>query len=223
MSAPLMSAAAMEKVLKILRRETRSLKVPVVTLIARTKRDPFKVLVSCLLSLRTNDKTTVDASARLFGLAPSPEEILGIPAAKLERIIYPVGFYRVKARVLHSVSKDILERFGGRVPSEIDELLTLKGVGRKTANLVRTLGYRKHGICVDIHVHRISNRLGFIRTRNPHETEFALRKKLPRRHWIEYNDILVAYGQHICRPVSPWCSRCKVRAYCARRDVKHSR
>ncbi len=214
---------AMNRVIPILRRETGKFDAPVVTLIARTKRDPFKVLISCLLSLRTNDQTTLSASARLFAIAQSPKEILNIPAATLERTIYPVGFYRVKTRVLHSVSKDLLERFGGKVPSEIDDLLSLKGVGRKTANLVRTLGYGKQGICVDIHVHRISNRLGFIRTRNPHETEFELRKKLPRRHWIRYNDVLVAYGQHVCRPVSPWCSRCKVRPYCARAGVTHSR
>ncbi len=215
--------AAMNRVIAILKRETRKLKVPVVTLIARTRRDPFKVLVSCILSLRTKDETTIGASGRLFEAARTPREILRLPVKKLERLIYPVGFYRVKARVLHAAARDILGRFGGKVPSEIEDLLTLKGVGRKTANLVRTLGFGKPGICVDIHVHRISNRLGFIRTRDPRETEFALRKKLPRRHWIGYNDILVAYGQHLCRPVSPWCSKCKVSALCRRVGVTSRR
>jgi len=213
----------MNRVIGILKRETRSLKVPVVTLISQTKRNPYKVLISCLLSLRTNDHTTVGAVERLFKVAVTPEAMLEIPAARLEKIIYPVGFYRVKSKVLRSVSRDILERFGGRVPDTLEELLTLKGVGRKTANLVLTLGHGKPGICVDIHVHRISNRLGFVKTRSPHETEFALRKKLPSRHWIRYNDLLVAYGQHVCRPVSPHCSVCKLSPYCRRVGVRTSR
>jgi len=218
-----MNVPTIEKVIVILKKETRKLNVPIVTLIAKTKRDPFKVLTSCLLSLRTNDYTTVGATKRLFTIATTPREILKIPLKKLEKIIYPVGFYRVKAKVLHSVSKDIIERFKGKVPADLDELLTLKGVGRKTANLVLTLGYQKHGICVDIHVHRISNRFGFVETKNPEETEFALRDKLPKKYWIQYNDLLVAYGQHICRPVSPKCSSCKVRKYCERVGVKTSR
>ena len=218
-----MDIPTMNRVIGILKRETRSLKVPVVTLISQTKRNPYKVLISCLLSLRTNDHTTVGAVERLFKVAVTPEAMLGIPAARLEKIIYPVGFYRVKSKVLRSVSRDILERFGGRVPDTLEELLTLKGVGRKTANLVLTLGHGKPGICVDIHVHRISNRLGFVKTRSPHETEFALRKKLPPRHWIRYNDLLVAYGQHVCRPVSPHCSVCKLSPYCRRVGVRTSR
>lgn len=218
-----MDVPTMDRVIKILKRETRALKVPVVTLIAQTKRNPYKVLISCLLSLRTNDHTTIGATERLFKAAVTPEAMLQIPAARLEKIIYPVGFYRVKSKVLRSVSRDILERFGGRVPDTLEELLTLKGVGRKTANLVLTLGHGKPGICVDIHVHRISNRLGFVKTRSPHETEFALRAKLPARHWMRYNDLLVAYGQHVCRPVSPHCSVCKIRPYCRRVGVKTSR
>ena len=218
-----MNVATMEKILPILRRETKNFKVPVVTLIAKTRRDPYKVLVSCLLSLRTNDHTTVGAVDRLFKLAVTPEAMVEIPVATLEKGIYPVGFYRVKARVLHSVSRDILGRFGGRVPSALEDLLTLKGVGRKTANLVLTLGHGRHGICVDTHVHRISNRLGFVNTKTPEETEFALRKKLPMKHWITYNDILVAYGQHLCRPISPHCSICKINAWCPRVGVKGRR
>jgi endonuclease-3 len=218
-----MDVPTLERVIRVLRSETRKLKVPVVTLIARTKRDPYKVLVSCLLSLRTKDATTVAATDRLFRVASTPEAMVRVPAGRLEKLIYPVGFYRVKARVLRGVSRDVLGRFGGRVPSRLEELLTLKGVGRKTANLVRTLGYGLPGICVDTHVHRISNRLGFVKTRTPEETEFALRKKLPRRHWIRYNDLLVAHGQHVCHPVSPRCSICRVAPYCEKVGVGRRR
>ena len=214
-----MNVATLERIIPLLKTETKRFKVPVVTLIARTKRNPYKVLVSCLLSLRTNDHTTVAATDRLFGVVQFPDQMQKISQRRLEKLIYPVGFYRVKARVLREVSRDILQRFGGKVPSSIEDLLTLKGVGRKTANLVRTLGYGLHGICVDTHVHRISNRFGFVRTRNPNETEFALRKKLPRKYWIDFNDLLVAYGQHICRPISPHCSVCKVKRYCPRIGV----
>ena len=142
-----------------------------------------------------------------------------LPAKRIERAIFPVGFYRTKARVLLGVCRDLLERFGGLVPDDIDRLLTLKGVGRKTANLVVTQGFNKPGICVDIHVHRISNRLGYVKTKNPTETETALRKRLPRRYWIGYNDLLVSFGQNICHPVSPRCSECPVRPRCARVGV----
>ena len=142
---------------------------------------------------------------------------------RIERLIYPVGFYRTKARVILGICRDLLERFGGRVPDEIDDLLTLKGVGRKTANLVVTMGYGKPGICVDTHVHRISNRLGYVRTRTPEETEMALRTKLPPRYWIGYNDLLVAFGQNVCTPISPRCSMCPVRSRCRRVGVRSAR
>ena len=219
----LLDVPTMERVIKVLRRETRHLKVPVVTLIAKTRRDPYKVLTSCLLSLRTNDNTTVPATDRLFALATTPEEMLKVPVPVLEKAIYPVGFWRVKSRLLHSISRDLIDRFGGKVPSTLDELLTLKGVGRKTANLVLTLGFNKPGICVDVHVHRISNRLGFVHTKSPEETEYALRKKLPKKYWIRYNDMLVAYGQHHCRPVSPKCSTCRVQKICRRVGVRTHR
>jgi endonuclease-3 len=141
----------------------------------------------------------------------------------IEHAIFPVGFYRTKARVILGVSRDLLDRFGGRVPDDLDALLTLKGVGRKTANLVVTVGFGKPGICVDTHVHRISNRLGFVRTRTPEETEQALRAKLPRRYWIELNDLLVAFGQNICRPLGPHCSRCPVATRCPRIGVRRAR
>jgi len=142
---------------------------------------------------------------------------------RIERLIYPVGFYRTKARVILGICRDLLERFGGRVPDEIDDLLTLNGVGRKTANLVVTMGYGKPGICVDTHVHRISNRLGYVRTRTPEETEMALRTKLPPRYWIGYNDLLVAFGQNVCTPISPRCSMCPVRPLCRRVGVRSAR
>ena len=187
--------------------------------VAAERRDPFRVLIACLLSLRTKDETTGPAAARLFALADTPEAMRRLPAKRIERAIFPVGFYRTKARVLLGVCRDLLDRFGGQLPDDIDRLLTLKGVGRKTANLVVTQGFNKPGICVDIHVHRISNRLGYVKTRNPTETETALRKRLPRRYWIGYNDLLVSFGQNICHPVSPRCSECPVRPRCARVGV----
>jgi len=191
--------------------------------VAAERRDPFRVLIACLLSLRTKDETTGPAAARLFALADTPEAMRQLPAKRIERAIFPVGFYRTKARVLLGVCRDLLERFAGQVPDDIDRLLTLKGVGRKTANLVVTQGFNKPGICVDIHVHRISNRLGYVKTKNPTETETALRAQLPRRYWIGYNDLLVSFGQNICHPVSPRCSECPVCPRCARVGVTRSR
>ncbi|MEK7373320.1 MAG: endonuclease III [candidate division NC10 bacterium] len=191
--------------------------------VAQRRRDPFRVLIACLLSLRTRDETTGPASERLFALADTPAAMLRLSASRIERAIFPVGFYRTKARVILGVCRDLVEHFGSRVPDTIDELLTLKGVGRKTANLVVTVGFGKPGICVDIHVHRISNRLGYVRTRAPEETEVALRARLPRRYWIGYNDLLVSFGQNVCVPVSPKCSICPVRGLCPRVGVTRSR
>ena len=185
--------------------------------------DPFRVLVACLLSLRTQDTTTGPAAERLFALAVTPRDMLELTASQIERAIYPVGFYRTKARIILGLCRDLLDRFDGRVPDDIDALLTLKGVGRKTANLVVTIGYGKPGICVDTHVHRISNRLGYVKTRTPDATELALRAILPRRYWIGYNDLLVTFGQNVCTPVSPRCSICPVRALCRRVGVTTAR
>ena len=206
-----------------LRREVRRWRVPVVGVIANQTRDPFQILVSCLLSLRTKDATTASASMRLFALATTPQALVALPVATIERAIYPAGFYRTKARRLKALCRDLLTRHGGRVPDEIDTLLELPGVGRKTANLVVTLGFGKPGICVDTHVHRITNRWGYVRTRSPDATEAALRRKLPREYWIEFNDLLVPYGQHLCAPVSPFCSQCDLRAWCRRVGVTRSR
>jgi endonuclease-3 len=211
-----------DTVLKIVERKNRQFTEPVVTAISR-ERTPFHVLISCLLSLRTKDQTTRDASDRLFAVADNPEGMMNIPTWKLEKLIYPVGFYRTKARKIKEICKVLVERYDGRVPDEIDELLKLNGVGRKTANLVVTLGYQKPGICVDTHVHRITNRWGYIKTKNPHETESALREKLPKKYWLAINDLLVTFGQNICVPISPKCSICPVNIYCKKVNVTRHR
>ncbi|HAM58403.1 MAG: endonuclease III [Candidatus Rokubacteria bacterium GWC2_70_24] len=213
----------MGRIISRLQKEAPRWRPTALTEVADRRRDPFRVLIACLLSLRTKDETTGPASERLFALADTPAVMLRLSASRIERAIFPVGFYRTKARVILGVCRDLLEHFGSRVPDTIDELLTLKGVGRKTANLVVTVGFGKPGICVDIHVHRISNRLGYVRTRAPEETEVALRARLPRRYWIGYNDLLVSFGQNVCAPVSPKCSICPVRGLCPRVGVTRSR
>jgi len=219
-----MRASEIHPAIRILKREVRQWQEPVVGVVARESgRDPFKVLISCLLSLRTKDKTTSEASARLFALAGDLASMLKLSQEQIERAIYPVGFYRTKTKQIHKICRRLLDDYDGQVPNSIEALVTLPGVGRKTANLVVTVGYRRPGICVDIHVHRISNRWGYVKTRNPKETEEALRKKLPARYWIIYNDLLVPYGQNICQPISPICSRCKLVKYCDRVDVTRSR
>lgn len=200
--------------IRILRREVPKWETPVVTLMAETYESPFRVLVSCILSLRTQDATTAKASHRLFAVADSPLAMVQLSAKKIEKLIYPVGFYKTKAVQIIGMCRTIIDDYGGKVPDEIDELLKFKGVGRKTANLVVTLGYNKPGICVDTHVHRISNRWGYITTRTPEKTEFALRAKLPKQYWIEYNNLLVNFGQHLCRPISPVCSECPIKKVC---------
>jgi endonuclease III len=209
--------------IRILRREVPKWETPIVTLMAETYESPFRVLISCILSLRTQDSTTAQASHRLFALADTPQKMVKLSVKTIEKAIFPVGFYRTKAKVIREICRVLLRDYAGKVPDNIDELLKLKGVGRKTANLVVTLGYKKPGICVDTHVHRISNRWGYVKTTTPEKTEFALREKLPKQYWIEYNDLLVSFGQHLCRPISPVCSRCPVRKYCDRVGVTLSR
>ena len=211
------------KLWPVLKRQVRSLHVPWLDEMTSSNRDPFQVLVSCLLSLRTQDKVTGEASERLFKLATTPEAMCRLPVERVRKAIYPVGFYRVKAQRIKDLSGEIIRTYGGRVPDTIEELLELKGVGRKTANLVVTLGYRKDGICVDTHVHRITNRWGLIRTKTPEKTEFALRELLPLRYWKEINGILVAFGQGICKPISPLCSRCRVSVSCSKIGVARHR
>ena len=220
---PAFTARATGAALKILRREAAGWNAPILNLISAEEENPFKTLIGCILSLRTKDQTTAIAAPRLFALAGNPQAMLALEPEELERAIYPVGFYRTKARVIRDICRDLIERFEGRVPDRIDALLTLKGVGRKTANLVVTQAFRKPGICVDTHVHRISNRWGLVRTKTPEHTEAALRKVLPRRYWIEYNGLLVAFGQTICQPVSPYCSRCSLASRCPKIGVTRSR
>ena len=217
------SLEKVRKILAILRKETLQWKQPIVGTFSKGENALFKVLVSTLLSLRTKDKTTEEASHRLFAVAQTPQETLKLSVPEIEKLIYPVGFYHTKARNLLEVCRQLERRFGGKVPDKMEDLLSLPGVGRKTANLVLTVGHGLDGICVDTHVHRISNRWGLVKTRTPEETEMALRKVLPKRYWIEYNDLLVAFGQNLCVPVSPFCSRCKAFRYCPRVGVTKSR
>ncbi len=209
--------------IKLLKAAMKDLPDPSVTLVGKKFKSPFLVLVSCLLSLRTKDETTLPASERLFARADTIEGILKLSVKEIEQLIYPVGFYKTKAHRLKGICQDLLDRFNGQVPDTIDELLTLKGVGRKTANLVLTEGFGKLGVCVDTHVHRISNRLGYVKTKNPHDTEFELRKKLPTQYWIDYNAMLVTWGQNVCKPISPLCSKCPINHICERNGVGVSR
>lgn len=196
---------------------------PIITLIADRGATPFEVLVSTILSLRTKDEVTARATARLLEQARTPRQMLALSEETLAGLIYPVGFYPTKAKRLLEISRRLRDDFGGEVPDTLEELLTLPGVGRKTANLVLMEGYNQPAMCVDTHVHRISNRIGYVETRTPEQTEFALRRKLPARHWRRYNQLLVAFGQVVCRPVSPHCSRCPVKDSCPRIAVTQSR
>jgi endonuclease-3 len=191
--------------------------------VAARREDPFAVLVSTMISLRTKDEVTAAASSRLLSRAGGPAALAALSEAVIARLIFPAGFYRTKARHLRAAARLLLQRHGGRVPRSMEDLLGLPGVGRKTANLVRNLGFALDGICVDTHVHRISNRLGWVRTRTPLETERALEKVLPRRWWIPVNGLLVAFGQRTCTPQSPKCSACPIRRHCARVGVTRSR
>ncbi len=206
-----------------LKEAARRWRTPVVTEMGQRGTEPFRVLVACVLSSRTKDEVTAEAAQRLFARADGPEALAALGEETIAGLIYPVGFYRTKARHLVALGRALVEGWGGRVPEEMEELVGLPGVGRKTANLVLTQGFGKPGICVDTHVHRISNRLGYVRTSTPEETEFALREKLPAEHWIAYNDLLVAFGQHCCTPVSPRCSVCPVESRCRKVGVERSR
>jgi endonuclease-3 len=194
----------------------------VVTFIAQKGSTPFEILVSTLLSLRTKDQVTMQASARLLEAARQPEAILDLPLEKIETLIYPVGFYRTKAKRLKEISRILIDDYGGSVPDTLAELLKLPGIGRKSANLILVEGFKQKAICVDTHVHRISNRIGYVQTKTPEKTEMALRQKLPAKYWIRYNELLVAFGQVLCKPISPLCSRCPIYRMCPQIGVtKH--
>ncbi|MBD5402631.1 endonuclease III [bacterium] len=177
-------------------------------------KNPYLVLIACILSLRTNDRTTYPATLRMLELAKTPHEMMNVNVEDLEKAIYPVGFYKNKAGQIIELSKIIVEKYGGKVPNSIDELCLFRGVGRKTANLVMTLGFGEPAICVDVHVHRIFNRLGYVKTKTPEETEFALREKLPVHLWIPINTLLVTHGQNVCKPIKPKCEECPISEYC---------
>ncbi len=206
--------------LRHVRQDIRQWPIPVVGHYTET---PFTVLISCILSLRTQDKTTNAASERLFKLAKTPRKMALLSQSTMEKAIYPVCFYRNKTKSILQICQLLLDHYKGKVPDTIDELVKLPGVGRKTANLTVTLGYRKPGICVDTHVHRIANRWGYVQTKTPDETEDALRKKLPTNYWIDINEWLVMFGQYRCQPISPHCSTCLLRKDCSRLGVTHSR
>ncbi len=210
-------------VMSVLRATVRQWQTPVVDVMAQQAETPYKILITTMLSLRTQDTTTGPASQRLFRLAATPTDMLALSAETIERAIYPVGFYKIKAQNILKVSRILLETYDGRVPDTIETLVTLPGVGRKVANLVLTMGYGLPGICVDTHVHRITNRWGYVRSKTPDQTEFALRARLPAAYWIEINGLLVAFGQNLCHPTSPRCSQCPLTAWCERRDVTRSR
>ena len=200
--------------MKELKKIVVSFDLPSVSFLKVHGATPFLILISTIISLRTKDEVTLKAAKRLFEIAKTPAEIIDLGSEKIEQLIYPAGFYKTKAKTIIGISKDIISKFNGIVPDEIDDLLTLKGVGRKTANLVLSVGYNKNAICVDTHVHRISNRLGYVKTKNADETEFALRKKLPEKYWIKYNDYLVAFGQNVCKPINPKCEICQFKKIC---------
>jgi endonuclease III len=219
-----MDTAVLNLALRKLRKEIQKWKTPAVGYIAERADDrPFETLVSTILSLRTKDEVTGAASRRLLAVAHTPQALAATSIVEIEKLIYPVGFYHTKAKHLVEMCSILLQKHGGEVPRTMEELLELPGVGRKTANLVLTVGFGDYGICVDTHVHRISNLWGYVAAKTPDETEFALRKKLPKRHWKTFNDILVAFGQNLCVPVSPWCSKCPIARYCPRIGLKRHR
>jgi endonuclease III len=217
------SPEALERTIGAMRTAVAGGKAASVTEIARRDHDPFRILISTILSLRTKDEVTEAASERLFALASTPRALAAVPARTIERAIFPAGFYRTKARTVRDVSRRIDQEFEGRVPDTIETLLGFKGVGRKTAALVVSLGYGREAICVDTHVHRISNRLRWVATRTPEQTERALMIVLPRRHWIGINDTMVSFGQQVCVPVSPRCSICPLSNDCPQFGVTRHR
>jgi endonuclease-3 len=208
-----------DEVISLVKKQIKKFKVPYVTRIS-SEKNPFKILISTILSSRTKDETTKQASQRLFLKVKNPNDLIKLSIKEIEKLIYPVGFYRVKARNLKKLAEVLIKDYNGKVPNSIDELVKLPGVGRKTANLVVTLGFNKYGICVDTHVHRIVNRWGYIKTKTPEETEYALRKKLPRNYWRKINSLLVVFGQNICTPIFPKCSSCNLNNICPKNNVK---
>ena len=212
-----------ETIIATLQEYLKGSRLPSVSAVAERMPDPFHILVSTMISLRTKDEVTSAASERLLSRAPTAHKLARLDRKQIAELIYPAGFYNTKAKNLKSMAEVLVSRYTGRVPESMEQLLALPGVGRKTANLVRNLGYGLDGICVDTHVHRISNRLGWVRTKTPEQTESALEEVLPRRHWISINELLVRFGQTVCTPVSPFCSRCPIGQHCPRFGVERCR
>lgn len=213
-----------DEAIRRIRRAIKSMRQTTLNQIAEESiTTPYRILVSCIISLRTKDDVTNAASRRLFTRADSPQAMIALAEKDIAALIYPAGFYNQKARQIRDLSRQIIDQCGGKVPDTIEGLVEFRGVGRKTANLVITLGYGKPGICVDTHVHRITNRWGYVKTKSPDQTEMALRAVLPRRHWIPINDLLVTWGQNVCVPLSPHCSACPLAEFCPRLGVKRSR
>ncbi len=210
-------------VMEVLKKSYEENRAPSVTLIANTLKKPFNILVSTLISLRTKDQVTLKASKKLFEKVSSFEDIQKISEEEISKIIFPAGFYKTKAKRLKEIAEIIDSKFGGVIPQTMEELLTLPGIGRKTANLVLILGFNQYGICVDTHVHRVSNRFGWVATKTPEKTEFALLEYLPKEYWRIINDYLVSYGQTVSKPVSPLCSKCGLNKACPKIGVKTSR
>lgn len=210
-----MKASDLPRVVAALKREFESRRAPVMDLVAAQTGDPFAILLGTILSARTKDSCTAGAIGRLLKAASTPDALEALPLGEIERLIYPVGFYRMKAANLKRLPAVLRGRFNGRLPDTVEELCELPGVGRKTANLVVALGFRKPAICVDVHVHRISNRFGLVDTSTPYETEMALRQALPMEYWIDWNGYLVAFGQNRCHPRNPRCEGCPVAKWCA--------
>jgi endonuclease-3 len=214
-----------DEIFTALRKTIRSSHQPIVSRLKRGIPDtPFVTLISCLLSLRTKDEVTEKAVDQLLRIYNTPAQLSTVPVQTIESLIYPVGFYKTKARRIREISTTLIKKYDGKVPDTIEELLTLNGVGRKTANIVMVYGHKKHGyLPIDTHCHRIPNRLGWIKTKTPEETERALKKILPERYWDDFNDLFVTFGQTICVPVSPFCSRCPIAQYCKKVGVTTSR
>ncbi|MBN1306602.1 MAG: endonuclease III [Chitinispirillaceae bacterium] len=212
-------SSAIAIIYRLLRKEFEKHRMPVVDLIELQTNDPFKVLVTTILSARTKDHTTAVAAQRLFAHAPSPAALEELSVGAIEKLIFPVGFYHEKARHLKELPAILRQRFGGGIPQTVEELIELPGVGRKTANLVVAVAFDKPAVCVDIHVHRIFNRLGYLTTTTPLATEMELRKHLPVKYWTTFNSYFVSFGQNRCKPVKPQCDGCPVRRYCARVGV----
>ena len=212
-----------DKIYFILNKEVKNYNVPVVDLIKVKTESPFKILVATILSARTRDETTVKVCEKLFKKVENFKDLKKLNLKQIEKLIYPVGFYKNKSKQLKKLPGVIFEEFDGKIPEEIDDLIKLPGVGRKTANLVRISAFDKYGICVDTHVHRIFSRIGYLKTDTPYETEMKLREKLRKKYWKRINYLLVSHGQNTCSPISPFCSKCVIKKYCKRNNINNSR